>query len=163
MMSQGLEAKPEAVPNLRGDEARAAFIKQFKEVQRLETQLDQYTDLTEQEKQTIEQVLPTEQLKGFRGQYLETAQRLRGQPEQPGGDGQRATSDEVDQLDFEFVLFASALIDYDYIMGLIARFTGQDPKKQKMSREQLIGLIESDAKFLDERQAITEYVRSLEA
>jgi type I restriction enzyme R subunit len=32
-----------------------------------------------------------------------------------------------------------------------------------MSREQLIGLIESDAKFLDEREAITEYVRSLEA
>ena len=48
-------------------------------------------------------------------------------------------------------------------MGLIARFTGQDPRKQKMSREQLIGLIESDAKVLDEREAITEYVRSLEA
>jgi type I restriction enzyme R subunit len=48
-------------------------------------------------------------------------------------------------------------------MGLISRFTGQDPKKQRMSREQLIGLIASDAKFLDERDAITEYVRSLEA
>jgi type I restriction enzyme, R subunit len=163
MTSQGLEAKPEAVPNLKGDDARAAFIKQFKEVQRLQTQLDQYTDLTEQEKQTVEQVLPKEQLKGFRGQYLETAQRLREQREKPGGDDPRTTSDEVDQLDFEFVLFASALIDYDYIMGLIARFTGQDPKKQKMSRDQLIGLIESDAKFLDERDAITEYVRSLEA
>ncbi|HEX3525496.1 MAG TPA: DEAD/DEAH box helicase family protein, partial [Thermoanaerobaculia bacterium] len=163
MKSQGLEAKPDAVPNLKGDDARAAFIKQFKEVQRLQTQLDQYTDLTEQDKEIIEQVLPKEQLKGFRGQYLETAQRLREQRERPGGAGQRTTSDEVDQLDFEFVLFASALIDYDYIMGLIARFTGQDPKKQEMSREQLIGLIESDAKFLDEREAITEYVRSLEA
>lgn len=163
MKSQGLEAKPEAVPNLKGDDARAAFIKQFKEVQRLQTQLDQYTDLTEQDKQIIEQVLPKEQVRGFRGQYLETAQRLREQRERPGGDRQRTTSDEVEQLDFEFVLFASALIDYDYIMGLIARFTGQDPKKQKMRREQFIGLIESDAKFLDEREAITEYVRSLEA
>ena len=108
-------------------------------------------------------MLPKEQLKGFRGQYLETAQRLREQRERPGGDGHQETSDEVDQLDFEFVLFASALIDYDYIMGLIARFTGQDPKKQKMSREQLIGLIESDAKFLVEREAITAYVRSLES
>jgi len=161
MKSQGLEAKPEAVSNLKGDDARAAFIKQFKEVQRLQTQLDQYTDLTEQEKQTIEQVLPKEQLKGFRGQYLESALRLREQRERHSGD--MRTSDEVKQLDFEFVLFASALIDYDYIMGLIARFTGQDPKKQKMSREQLIGLIGSDAKFLDEREAITEYVRSLEA
>jgi type I restriction enzyme R subunit len=162
MKSQGLEAKPESVPNLRGDDARAAFIKQFKEVQRIQTQLDQYTDLTDEEKKTIDQVLPKEKLWGFRGQYLETAQRLREQREKPGGDGQKGTSDEVDQLDFEFVLFASALIDYDYIMGLIARFTGQDPKKQRMSREQLIGLIESDAKFLGEREAITEYVRSLE-
>jgi type I restriction enzyme R subunit len=162
MKSQGLEPKPEVVPNLKGDDARAAFIKKFKEVQRLQTQLDQYTDLNDQQKEIIEQVLPKEQLRGFRGQYLETAQRLREQREKLGGDGRRTTSDEVDQLDFEFVLFASAVIDYDYIMGLIARFTGQDPKKQTMSREQLIGLIASDAKFVDEREAITEYVRALE-
>ena len=68
----------------------------------------------------------------------------------------------VDDLDFEFVLFASATIDYDYIMNLIARFTDQDPKKLKISREQLIGLIESDAKFLNEREEIVAYVRSLE-
>jgi type I restriction enzyme R subunit len=163
MKSQGLAARPEAVSNLKGDDARAAFVQRFKEVQRLQTQLDQYTDLTEQERQTIEQVLPKEQLRGFRGQYLETAQRLREQREQPGGDANREPGGPVDQLDFEFVLFASALIDYDYIMGLIARFTGQDPKHQKMNRDQLIGLIESDAKFLDEREAITDYVRSLEA
>src|SRR5205807_7393388 len=46
MTSQKLEPKPEAVPNLKGDDARAAFINKFKEVQRLQTQLDQYTDLT---------------------------------------------------------------------------------------------------------------------
>ena len=58
-------------------------------------------------------------------------------------------------------LFASAVIDYDYIMKLIAKYSGQDPKKMTISREQLIGLIQSDAKFLDEREEITEYVRSL--
>ncbi len=158
MQSQGLEARPEDVPNLKGDDARAGFIKQFKDVQRLQTQLDQYTDLSEENKQAIEEILPKEQLKSFRGVYLETAQRLRDQREKPGG----AVSPEVDQLDFEFVLFASALIDYDYIMNLIARYIGQDPKKSKMSRDQLIGLIDSDAKFIDERETIADYVRSLE-
>jgi type I restriction enzyme, R subunit len=162
MNSQGLEAQPQAVPNLKGDEARVGFIERFKEVQRLQTQLDQYTDLTEDEEQAIEQVLPKEQLRAFRGHYLETAQRLREQREKAGVDAQRATSHNLDQLDFEFVLFASALIDYDYIMRVLARFTRQDPQKQTMSREQLIALIESDAKFLDERQAITDYIRSLE-
>ena len=164
MKSQGLDVRPEAVANLKGDDARVAFVKQLKEVQRLQAQLDQYTDLTDEEKQTVEQVLPKNELKSFRGQYLEIAQRLREQRGRIGAkDGNEVRSPDLDQLDFEFVLFASALIDYDYIMGLIARFTGQDPKKAKMSREQLIGLIESDAKFMDEREVITDYVRSLEA
>lgn len=158
LQSQGLEPKPEAIANLKGDDARAQFINRFKEVQRLQTQLDQYTDLTGEQKQEIEQTLPKDELRSFRGAYLETAQRLREQREKPGGSDNPA----VDQLDFEFVLFASATIDYDYIMNLIARFTDQDPKKLKISREQLIGLIESDAKFLDEREEIAEYVRSLE-
>jgi len=156
--SQGLEPTPEAVANLNGDDARAQFIKRFKEVQRLQTRLDQYTDLTDEQKQEIEHVLDKNTLRAFRGAYLETAQRLREERERPGG----SASPVVDQLDFEFVLFASATIDYDYIMNLIARFTGQDPKALKMTREQLIGLIESDAKFLDEREEIADYVRSLE-
>jgi type I restriction enzyme R subunit len=61
------------------------------------------------------------------------------------------------------VLFASALIDYDYIMALIARYSQQTPGKQKMSREQLIGLIQADAKFMDERDDIAEYIGTLEA
>jgi type I restriction enzyme R subunit len=47
-------------------------------------------------------------------------------------------------------------------MGLIARYT-QKPGKLTLNREQLIGLIQSDAKFLDEREDITEYIRNLEA
>lgn len=159
MQSQGLECAPDAVPNLKGDAARAAFIEHFKEVQRLKTQLDQYTDLTDENRNAIEQVLPRDNLLGFRGAYLETAQRLRAQQ----GKGADKPSQDVDQLDFEFVLFASAVIDYDYIMGLIARFSDATPGKQKMSREQLIGLIQSDAKFMDEREDIAAYINTLKA
>ena len=159
MQSQQLDPQPAAVPNLKGDDARAQFINRFKEVQRLQTQLDQYTDLTDEDKTRIEAILPPDDLKGVRGAYLETAQRLRDQRKNPGD----APNPVVDQLDFEFVLFASAVIDYDYIMGLIAKFSALSPGKSKMSRDQLIGLIESDAKFMDERETITDYVRSLES
>jgi type I restriction enzyme R subunit len=159
MKSQGLACTPEAVPNLKGDEARAAFINHFKEVQRLKTQLDQYTDLSDDNAASIEQILPKENLLGFRGAYLETAQRLKEQQ----GKGTHKPSPDVDQLDFEFVLFASAVIDYDYIMSLIARFTAQTPGKQQMSREQLVGLIQSDAKFMDEREDIGAYIATLKA
>jgi type I restriction enzyme R subunit len=159
MKSQGLNCAPEAVPNLKGDAARAVFIERFKEIQRLKTQLDQYTDLTEDSAANIEQILPKENLLGFRGAYLETAQRLKAQQ----GKGADKPSSDVDQLEFEFVLFASALIDYDYIMGLIARYSQQTPGKQKMSREQLVGLIQSDAKFMNEREDIAAYIATLKA
>lgn len=159
MKSQGLDYAPEAVPNLKGDAARAAFIEHFKEVQRLKTQLDQYTDLTEEYRKTIEQVLSRDNLLGFRGAYLETAQRLRAQQ----GTATDKPSQDADQLDFEFVLFASAVIDYDYIMGLIARYSEATPGKQKMSRDELIGLIQSDAKFMDEREDIAAYIGTLKA
>jgi type I restriction enzyme R subunit len=158
MQSQGLENKPEAVPNLKGDAARAQFINLFKEVQRLNTQLDQYTDLTDDNRQTIEQIVPKEILQGFKGVYLDTAQRLKAKQDK----GDDKTDPEVQQLDFEFVLFASAVIDYDYIMALIARYASQAPGKQKMSREQLMGLIAGDAKFMDERDDIADYISTLQ-
>ena len=162
MKSQGLDCTPSAVANLKGDAAKAAFISHFKEVQRLKTQLDQYTDLSEDNKASIEQVLPEQTLRGFKGQYLETAKQLREQQGKTGGKG-GSTDDPVDQIDFEFVLFASAVIDYDYIMGLIAKFSAKGPGKSKMTREELIGLISADAKFMNERDDIAAYIGTLKA
>jgi type I restriction enzyme R subunit len=161
LQSQGLAHTPEAVHSLKGDEARAAFIQHFKEVQRLKTQLDQYTDLTDDHRLAIEHILPAAQLQAFRGAYLETAQRLKAQR---GGPAQNTGGDaaSVDQLDFEFVLFASAVIDYDYIMGLMARYSQQAAgSKVSMTTEQLVGLIGSDSKLIDERDDLTAYVLTL--
>ncbi len=157
MKSQGLDCAPEQVTNLKGDNARAEFINHFKEVQRLKTQLDQYTDLSEDSKNNVEHLLPEDTLRAFKGMYLETAQRLKAQQ-----DKGKDTSDTVQQLDFEFVLFASAVIDYDYIMGLIAKLT-QTTSKQKMTRQQLIELISSSANLMDEREDIIAYINSLKA
>lgn len=159
MVSQGLEAQPHEVANLKGDAARGQFIELFKGVQRLKTQLDQYTDLEDAQKAEIAKTVPPETLQGFRSAYLETAQRLRAKQKRQGGEAEPG----VDNLDFEFVLFASAVIDYDYIMGLIAKMTQAPAGKRTMNREQLIGLIQSEARFMDERDDIAEYIRGLPA
>jgi type I restriction enzyme R subunit len=65
MRSQDLEPVPENVPALRGDEARAAFIERFREVQRLKTQLDQYTDLPPDTRAEVEQLLPKDELNAY--------------------------------------------------------------------------------------------------
>lgn len=161
LQSQGLTGAPDDIANLKGDAARAGFVEHFKQVQKLKVQLDQYTDLTPEQAQQIEQVLPTDEHSALRGAYLETAQRLRAQ--QGKGKDKGGEESEVDQLDFEFVLFASSTIDYDYIMKLAADISMHPAGKASMSREALAGLIAGDAKFMDEREDITEYVRGLKA
>jgi type I restriction enzyme R subunit len=156
MQNKGLDCKPEEVHNLKGDTARAEFVNHFKEIQRLKTQLDQYTDLDIGNISKIESLLPEEQLRSFKSAYIETAKGLKDK-QQKGED-----NPDVQQLDFEFVLFASAIIDYDYIMGLIAKYTQGKQSKEKMTKEQLINILCSDAKFMDEREDIIAYINSLE-
>ncbi|UBZ10944.1 type I restriction endonuclease subunit R [Leeuwenhoekiella palythoae] len=156
MESKGLACKPSEVANLKGDEARAEFINNFKEVQRLKTNLEQYTDLEEEQVNTIENLLPTDDFRSFKSNYLETAKQLKKL--QDKGD----PPEVIEQLDFEFVLFSSAIIDYDYIIGLIAKYTQDKPSKHKMTRQQLISLLSSSANLIDERDDIIDYINTLE-
>lgn len=158
MKSKGLECSPSEVANLKGDEARAEFINTFKEVQRLKTQLDQYTDLEETQSETIEALLPTDDFRSFKTNYLDTAKRLKEIQDKGNPD----TPKDIQQLDFEFVLFSSAIIDYDYIIGLIAKYTQDKPSKQKMTREQLINLLSSSANLMEERDDIIAFIKTLE-
>lgn len=159
MKTSDLVCEPQEVYNLKGDAARISFINHFKEVQRLKTQLDQYTDLNDEQKKKIEAIMPTEQLREFRSSYLETAKQLKEKQQKEGDNA----DPNVQQLDFEFVLFASAVIDYDYIMGLIAKYTQSKPSKQTMTREQLINLLSSSANLMEERDDIVAYINSLQA
>ncbi len=159
MVGQGLENEPHEAYNLKGDGARIAFVKNFKEVQRLKTQLEQYTDLSETQKTQIEQILPTDRLREYKSAYLETAKQLdktrREKPDQTEADGWQ-------EFDFELVLFASAMIDYDYIMGLIADSTQNKPNKEKMSREEIKQLLRSQSNFMDEQEVLEAYIDSLD-
>ena len=57
MRQNNLAYEPQEVYNLKGDTSRIAFVKNFKEVQRLKTQLDQYTDLNEEQQTQIEEII----------------------------------------------------------------------------------------------------------
>lgn len=166
MSIHNLEFKASEVANLRGDEAKAGFINYFKEVQRYKTQLSQYTDFVSVDDINSQIVsepqvgygFTDEDLLAFRGAYLDLAYSLKKRRENKKNEG---VSDEIQDLDFEFVLFASALIDYDYIMDLIARYAGT-PSKMKMTKDQLVSLVSSSANLIDERDDIIAYIDSLE-
>jgi type I restriction enzyme, R subunit len=158
MKEHDLVNEPQEVYNLRGDAAKIAFVKNFKEVQRLKTQLDQYTDLNEVQQDTIESILPKDKLQEFRSSYIETAKQLREIQQKEGDDA----PEDIQQLDFEFVLFASAVIDYDYIMNLIADSTQKKPSKQKMTKSQVISLLKSNSNLMEEEEDLTDYINQVD-
>ena len=158
MLQQNLVCEPQEVYGLRGDAARINFVKNFKEVQRIKTQLDQYTDLDEKQKAVIETILPNETLLEFRSSYIETAKQLR---EIQQKEGENAPP-EIQRLDFEFVLFASVVIDYDYIINLVADNTQKKPGKQKMTKNEVINLLKSHSNLMDEEEDLTEYINGLD-
>lgn len=162
-----LEFKASEVENLRGDEAKAGFINCFKEVQRYNTQLSQYTDLintSEPDTQIasepqVDYEFTEDDLLAFRGAYLDLAYNLKKKREKKVG----GVSSEIEDLDFELVLFASALIDYDYIMELIARrYVGGSSSMLRMTKDQLICLVSSSANLLEERDDIIAYINTLD-
>ncbi len=165
MCLHNLEFKASEVANLRGDEAKVGFINYFKEVQRYNTQLSQYTDTINTDEHVAAIVsepqssygFTDDDLLAFRGAYLDLAYSLKKKRESKSED----VSTDIEDLDFEFVLFASALIDYDYIMELIARYVGT-PSTMKITKEQLVCLVSSSANLLDEREDIVAYIDSLD-
>lgn len=158
MKEHNLLSAPDEVYNLKGNAAKIAFVKNFKEVQRFKTQLDQYTDITEEQQAKIEEILPYDRLQEFRSSYIETAKQFREIQQKEGENAPTA----IQELDFEFVLFASAIIDYDYIMNLIADSTQMKPSKQKMTKAQVISLLSSNANLMDEQEDLTEYINGLD-
>nr|WP_242469527.1 hypothetical protein [Rhabdochromatium marinum] len=62
-----------------------------------------------------------------------------------------------------FVLFSSALIDYDYIMALIACYRQEPPGKETLSRDQIVSLLCGQSNLMDERDEIIAYIDTLQA
>ena len=164
MQSYNLEFNASEVANLQGDEAKVGFINHFKKIQRYKTQLDQYVDFTDEATTAVVSDPPSDygftndDLLAFRGAYLNLAYSLKKKREKSS----EPVLPEVEDMDFEFVLFASAMIDYDYIMDLIAKHYSGSEVKVKLTREQLVNIVLSNSNLMDEREDIIAYINSLE-
>ncbi len=158
LMSWNEGINTDDVANLNTDGEKVAFIQAFKEVQRLKTQLSQYTDLTEDDKEKIEGLIGDNDICLLRGAYLDTARDLKLSIDNARKEGKKS---ELDDIDFEFILFASVVVDYDYIMQLISQYTGYHTK-EKLTKDQLIARVRAAANLFDERDDIEEYINTLE-
>ena len=151
MNSIGLECKPEEVINIPQGENSNTFIEAFKDVQRLAIKLDQYVDLPEELQTEIETAMPEDTLQQFRTAYLDLARRTRGT-----GGGRKETPEG--DPDFELSLFSSALVDYDYIMKLLAKYTNTHHEKVKITKEQLLEILSGSVDLMNEREYLKSFI-----
>lgn len=153
MNSMGLECKPEEVINIPQGENTSHFIDAFKDVQRLSLKLDQYVDMPEELKTAIEAAMPEDTLQQFRTAYLDLARRARNE-----SGGRTEETPEGDAPDFELSLFSSALVDYDYIMKLLAKYTNTKFEKVKITKEQLLEILSSSVDLMNEREYLKAFI-----
>lgn len=155
MNGMGLECRPDEVVNIPQGENTSKFIEAFKEVQRLSLRLDQYVELPEELKDTIEGAMTDDTLQSFRTAYLDLARRVR--PTDTGDKGPRTP--EGDEPDFELSLFSSALVDYDYIMHLLARYTSTHHEKVRITKEQLLEILAGSVNLMNERELLEDFIK----
>lgn len=150
----GLECKPEEVINIPQGENTNNFIDAFKDVQRLSLKLNQYVDLSDELKSVIEEAMPEDTLQSFRTAYIDLARRT-GHTD---GGGHTETTPESDEPDFELSLFSSALVDYDYIMKLLAKYTDTHIEKVKITKEQLLEILSGSVDLMKERDYLKAFI-----
>lgn len=155
MNSMGLECKPDEVINIPPGENTGAFIAAFKEVQRLSLKLDQYVDMSDDLKSAIEDAMPEDTLQQFRTAYIDLARRTRP----TDGGGHTETTPEGEEPDFELSLFSSALVDYDYIMKLLAKYTETHLDKVKITKEQLLEILSSSVDLMNESEYLKAFIQ----
>ena len=154
MNSVGLECKPEEVINIPQGENTNNFIDAFKDVQRLALKLDQYVDMPEDLQNSIEEAMPEDTLQQFRTAYLDLARRTG--PTDRGGRTEETPEGETP--DFELALFSSAIVDYDYIMSLLAKFTNTNVVKVKITKEQLLEILSSSPDLMKESDYLKAFI-----
>lgn len=152
MNGMGLECKPDEVINIPQGENTSEFISAFKDVQRLALKLDQYVDMPEEMKDAIETAMPGDTLQRFRTAYLDLARRRRNEK------GSQSKEDLEDEPDFELSLFSSTLVDYDYIMKLLAKYTDTHFEKVKITKEQLLDVLSGSVDLMNERDYLKAFI-----
>jgi type I restriction enzyme R subunit len=65
---------------------------------------------------------------------------------------------EEEDPDFEFSLFSSVLIDFDYFVKLMAKCTDPHPKKEKITKQQLLDRLSGSVELMNERDYLKAFI-----
>ena len=156
MNGMGLECNPSEVVNIPDGENTNNFIEAFKDVQRLALKLDQYVDMPEELTDMVAEAMPEDTLQQFRTAYIDLARR--SQTNSENSTTEEEETHEKEEPDFELSLFSSALVDYDYIMRLLSKYTDTHVERVKITKEQLLEILSGSVDLMNERDYLKAFI-----
>lgn len=136
----------ESVDDLQGDEERAVFVKTFRDLLRIKSSLETFAEFNFADLGISEQ-----EFYDYQSKYLDIhEERKKHDPE---------VESILDQIDFELELTVRDIIDFDYIIQLIAglKNISSDALRQKKT-EDILKLFDRDVKLRKKKELIRKFI-----
>lgn len=136
----------ESIDSLEGDEQKAGFVKTFRDLLRIKSSLETFAEFSFNDLGISEQ-----EFYDYQSKYLDIhEERKNHKPE---------AESILDQIDFELELTVRDIIDFDYIIQLIAglKNISSDVVRQKKTDE-ILKLFDRDVKLRKKKELIRKFI-----
>lgn len=136
----------EAVDNLQGDEERAYFVKKFRDLLRIKSSLETFAEFSFDDLGISEQ-----EFYDYQSKYLDIHEERKNHDLE--------AESILDQIDFELELTVRDIIDFDYIIQIIAglKNISSDAVREKKT-EEILKLFDRDVKLRKKKDLIRKFI-----
>ena len=135
-----------AVDGLQGEEARAAFVKTFRDLLRIKSSLETCSEFT-----FADVGIPEQEFYDYQSKYLDIyEERKNSDPEKES---------ILDQIDFELELTVRDIVDFDYIILLISGLKDiRSEAVRHKKTEDILRIFDRDARLRKKKELIKKFI-----
>ena len=135
-----------SIDTLQGEEERAVFVKTFRDLLRIKSSLETFADFSFSELGISEQ-----EFYDYQSKYLDIHEERKN--------NESETESILDQIDFELELTVRDIINFDYIIQLIAGLKNiSSDVVRKKKTEEILRLFDRDVKLRKKKDLIKKFI-----
>ena len=135
-----------SVDNLQGEEEKAIFVKSFRDLLRIKSSLETFAEFSFNELGISEQ-----EFYDYQSKYLDIHEERK--------DNESGVESILDQIDFEIELTVHDIINFDYIIQLIAGLKNISSKAVREKKtEEILRLFDRDVKLRKKKELIKKFI-----
>lgn len=134
-----------SINELKGEEEKADFVKTFRDLLRVKSSLETFADFSFSDFGVTEQ-----EFYDYQSKYLDIYQERKN--------NDSGVESILDQIDFEIELTARDVINFDYIIQLLAGLKGSSGEARKKKTEEILRLFDRDVQLRKKKDLIKKFI-----